>query len=355
MKRAKPLFLFWLLAIGVIVYMTLTYESESADLYGIAETKEIVVNWEHAVDIKKIHVVEGQEIKSGDRLVELDSPDLSLKISQITHRHNELKVQRGMNAAEIRAKLRQLQAEKSVKLVDLSYRVQNLSRQLKFNKEMAAGLKSLEKSWGKSKNEKSKSSIQMKIDSLEEEKKLYLKQVKIQAETLNILLNPNHSASKIQVAQLDSELKLLLKEKEKLAIFATQAGVIGSVFVKSGEKVAPFTPILTLHSKNPSYVKGYIHENVYSRIEVGDKMEIISLADRNNRMVGQAVGVGTRIVEYPIRLRKIPELQMWGREVLIKIPQQNPFILGEKVLIHSQNIRKRDLQSWLKKLLGQGG
>ena len=62
MKRAKPLFLFWLLAIGVIVYMTLTYESESADLYGIAETKEIVVNWEHAVDIKMIVVVEGQEI-----------------------------------------------------------------------------------------------------------------------------------------------------------------------------------------------------------------------------------------------------------------------------------------------------
>jgi hypothetical protein len=48
---------------------------------------------------------------------------------------------------------------------------------------------------------------------------------------------------------------------------------------------------------------------------------------------GEVVGIGTRIVEYPVRLRKVPEVQMWGREVNIRIPPNSGFLLGEKVVI----------------------
>jgi hypothetical protein len=80
-------------------------------------------------------------------------------------------------------------------------------------------------------------------------------------------------------------------------------------------------------------VKGYIHENAYSRISLKDKVRVVSVANTSAATVGEVVGVGARIVEYPARLRKRPDIQMWGREVQILIPPKNRFLLGEKLFI----------------------
>ncbi|MGD9210944.1 MAG: HlyD family secretion protein, partial [Desulfobacteraceae bacterium] len=125
----------------------------------------------------------------------------------------------------------------------------------------------------------------------------------------------------------------LKRENSQLNIFASISGVIGSVNYKVGEKVTPFAPIITLHPKTPSIIKGYIRENEYSMISVGDKLSIISQADARNQVKGSVIGVGARIVEYPERLRKRPELMAWGREITVKIPADNNLILGEKVMI----------------------
>jgi hypothetical protein len=57
--------------------------------------------------------------------------------------------------------------------------------------------------------------------------------------------------------------------------------------------------------------------------------------------MGEVVGVGARIVEYPLRLRKRPDIQMWGREVQILIPPENRFLLGEKLVITPVTSRER--------------
>jgi hypothetical protein len=88
-----------------------------------------------------------------------------------------------------------------------------------------------------------------------------------------------------------------------------------------------------LHTKSPSYVKGYIHEDVYNKVAIGQKVTIASFSDPKNTIQGEVVGVGSRIVEYPVRLRKRPDFQIWGREIIIKIPSENNLLLGEKVRI----------------------
>jgi hypothetical protein len=45
------------------------------------------------------------------------------------------------------------------------------------------------------------------------------------------------------------------------------------------------------------------------------------------------IGMGHRIVEIPERLRKIPEIKTYGREVLIQIPSDNKFLQKEKVVL----------------------
>ncbi len=154
-------------------------------------------------------------------------------------------------------------------------------------------------------------------------------------------MNSSKAAGSIQRKGLEEELSLLHAEKKDLLKHSPITGVIGSVNFKEGEKVSPFDPILTVHSRSPAYVEGYIHENVYSRISVKDKVRVVSMANKSAATIGEVVGVGARIVEYPLRLRKRPDIQMWGREVQILIPPENRFLLGEKLIITPVRLQDR--------------
>jgi len=74
---------------------------------------------------------------------------------------------------------------------------------------------------------------------------------------------------------------------------------------------------------------------------VKDKVRVVSMANKSAATIGEVVGVGARIVEYPLRLRKRPDIQMWGREVQILIPPENQFLLGEKLIITPVRLRER--------------
>ena len=288
----KKLYFIWIVVLIILVIISLQYKGESTGFYGIADAREVVINSGNPVEIKKIHVVQGQSIKEGDTLVELSRPELDMKINEITNQ------------------LRQTKKQKSVKVNSIKAQIKELQAQYERNKKLTAELKSVKKENPSTVQDNSQHPILIKIENLKRE--------------LQLAASP---------AQIKNELNLLMEEKGKLTIFAQINGIIGSVNAKEGEKVSPFTPIITVHTKSPSYVKGYIHEDVYNKVTIGQEVTIASLSDINNSIEGEVVGVGSRIVEYPVRLRKRPDFQIWGREIIIKIPSENNLLLGEKVRI----------------------
>lgn len=288
----KKLYIVWGVVLIILVIFSLRYKGESTGFYGIADAREAVINSGNPVEIEKIHVVQGQSIKIGDTLVELSRPELDMKINEITHQLRQMKKQKFAKVNGIKAQIKQLQA------------------QYERNKKLTAELKSVKKKNSSTDQEDNQNPLLIKIENLKRE--------------LQLAASP---------AQTKDELNLLMEEKKKLTIYAQINGIIGSVNAKEGEKVSPFTPIITLHTKSPSYVKGYIHEDVYNKVTIGQKVTITSLSDVKNSIEGEVVGVGSRIVEYPVRLRKRPDFQIWGREIIIKIPSENNFLLGEKVRI----------------------
>ncbi len=340
------LYTVWTAAFIAVVLITLDCERESTTVQGIAETREIMISSETSVEIRRINVTEGQLVDKGQLLVELVSPEQILKINHISHQLDQLRAQKGVNKDEIRSKIRQLEAEKASLNSEAHNQIRQIENQYNLNKELASGLQSI-KGAGEAAKSGASNPVTLKIESLRQELALSLRPLNIQIELLRKSLEESGSPIKIQVEQLEKELSLLKAENSKLNIYAQISGIIGSVNFKPGEKVSPFAPILTLHTKNPSFVKGYIHENVYTRMSLGKKVSIISQTDSRIRVAGSVVGVGARIVEYPARLRKNPVLQTWGREVLVKIPEDNGFILGEKVVISSSE-PKRTLVSYLK-------
>ncbi len=346
------LFLIWLLVLACVITMTFLYNLESTNFYGIAETKELVANSENSVEINRINVVEGQFITKGQLLVELSSPELRMKINHISHQRDQLKAQKGVSKAELKSKIDQLKAENASKRNEINSQIMRYENQVQINKKLTLGLKSITThKEGTSHLETSTNNpIQLRIESLRKELALALNPLNIQIELYQKELDASDSPIKIQIERLEKELAFLSIENNKLNIYSQISGVIGSINYKEGEKAEPFAPILTLHTKNPLIVKGFIHENVYNKVIIGAKVKVSSVADGKKIVGGLVVGVGSRIVEYPVRLRRHPDLQVWGREIIIKIPGNNSFILGEKVMIDSANHETSVFQQ-LKKIL----
>lgn len=330
-----PLYLAWVVILTATIGISLVSRVESTSFMGIAETREIIVNSESAVDVRKIAVTEGQAVEKGSLLVELSSPELELKINHISHQLDQLKAQKGVDKVELQSRLRQLKAEKAAKEIEIKNRIAELENQYSINKSLLTGLKSIPDNRIKTKKPIENSPIRLKIMGLEKELDLSVTALVIQIELLDQTLKSSEDPLRIQVERLEKELALLKQERHQLDIYAQISGIIGSVNYKQGEKVSPFASILTLHTRNPSFIKGYIYENAYARVAMGDAVAVSSFAGSDIRINGKVVGVGARIVEYPVRLRKHPDIQSWGREVVVRIPEANPFILGEKVLITS--------------------
>lgn len=137
----------------------------------------------------------------------------------------------------------------------------------------------------------------------------------------------------LQVDLVDTkrEIELIERRLRNLFVFAEVEGSVGTVLFKDGEKAPAFATLLTLVPLNPTYVNGYINENLRSMVEVGQTVDVFSTA--GTKVQGKVVSVGARIVPIPQRLLRIQTLPAWGREVVVKIPDENHFLLGEKVTV----------------------
>ena len=226
--------------------------SDTSAFMGIADSRELQINFEYPVELKNIHVLPGQPVKKGDLLLELSQ-------------------------SELNAKLRERQSE--------------LSR--------------LE--------------AEMKVRS-----------------RMNLLVKNAGDAGQadplaVRIADLQNEVQYLENQKKNMYVFAELDGVIGSVAFKKGEKAPAFASILTLSPGRPTYIDGFMHESLATKLDVGKTVTVKPVATAAHSVEGVVVSVGSRIIPLPARLQRNPVIPVYGRAVVIEIPPQNDFLLGEKV------------------------
>jgi multidrug resistance efflux pump len=349
MKQSKLLYAVWLLAVLMLMLSSNNQHIETQQFFGIAESNEVTVNCEKPVEIKNIYVVPGQHVTKGALLLEMDQTELALSLNEIKHQLSEYQLQQKIENNKIRTQIKELKAQKIAKTNTIHSEIKQFNSQHTLNKRLTAELKSIMKTDFQSKETAKipiSSPLQLRIESLEEELKLAIQQIDIKIKALKTMLYSKKNPLTAKIESLKNETKLLNSTKEKLLIHSENDGIIGSVHFKHGEKVSPFVPIITIYTKFPSYVKGFIHENVYNSIAVNDKVILSSMTGKKVLSEGAVVGVGSRIIEFPERLRKRSELKMWGREIQIKISQQNEFLLGEKVLIQGKTNAVYKIAAW---------
>jgi multidrug resistance efflux pump len=338
----KTFYAICITVILVLIVITLTIRSEATTFFGIADAQELVINDQFPVEIKKVYVVSGQKVGIGDTLVGVFRPELDFRIADISRQLNELRTQKTAHINLSRSEILQFKAQQLAKVNDLKAQIRELEVQLETNKKLVSELKSIDRGDStQDVNSGIANPVTLKIQQLKAELAVAMDSAQTGMGRLTDELSYAGEPLAEKVRGLQDELNLLLVEKQRSFKTAQIDGVIGAVNYKEGEKLSPFTSILTLHPGSPSYVKGYIHENTYSLVTVGQQVTVSSLTEKSEKVAGEVVGVGSRIVEYPVRLRKNPDLQMWGREITIKIPQANNFLLGEKVLIEMLERQKK--------------
>jgi HlyD family secretion protein len=267
-------------------------------------------------------------------LVVLRSPELDLRITQLSR---ELEGVAGKNVASTTdndRRVAEIRANFETRKNQLQFEIQRLLDERARNKELTSKLRSLPAAVVQDTND----AMMLQVRAYERELAMAESSVKSQINLLQGSIGLQKSSGKAEQEAMRRELQLLQNEKDRLVIRAKSAALVGSVRSHVGEKLSPFDSILTLTPFAPTFVRGYIHEKVYNRIKQGDFVVVRSSGERRGSVRGQVVGVGSRIVEFPIHLRKMPEMIIWGREITIQIPPENSFLLGELVSISPETV-----------------
>ena len=331
MKKFKVLIGIWIVAVIAIVFISTTYKVKSTVFYGIADPREIVVRSNEEVEIKRIFVVEGQRVEQGDVIVEYDSPDLNLRISRIIHEIDELEAHKYLSRDELISRISELKAQRSSKINEINAKIRQLEAEYELNTRLTSSLVSVDRNANNS--EKIRGPIRIQIDNLKEELDWTVSPIDIRILMLESELASESKPALIRIEKLRNELQMLQEAQDKLRVYSPISGIIGTIHIKEKEKLSSFTPIISIHTESPSFIKGYIHEKVHHHLNKGDQVIVSPVSSPGTVIEGTVLSIGTRIVEYPQRLRRRPDIEIWGREVLVQIPEVTPLLLGEKVAV----------------------
>ena len=327
MKKINLLYLAVLpLAFG-IWQISRNYGQHSTVFYGFAENKDTEINHDHPVQVTKIHVTPGQFVNKGELLLEATHSEFDLTLNDLTHDLEALRLRLAERKATLQADIRQLEAQRAAKVKEVELELQKLEAEMALNESLVKDLTSIDLPMG----EKKLSPKQLKIKNLQEELQLVTQPIDVELAARREELATVSAPLELQMDKLETERQFYASEQKKLAITAPSDGLVGNVHCKEGEHKSSFATLITFYERNPTLVSGYVHENLILHVREGDTLQVSSSVHPEHQKLGIVMGLGSRIVEVPERLRKIPEIKTFGREVLIAIPPDNPFLQKEKV------------------------
>ena len=176
--------------------------------------------------------------------------------------------------------------------------------------------------------------LQDKIKAAEKEKQLVEETYALRLKALSDQKRMGKNPYREQIARLEAELQFDRDHRiQPITVTAPSDGLIGNIHCKEAEHVSSFQTLLSFYEPHPQFVKGYVHENLSLKVAVGDTFLIRSTKDASVVYKGAVTGLGSRIVEIPERLRKMPEVRAYGREVSVEISPDNSFLQKEKVAL----------------------
>lgn len=331
----KKFNLIYIVAFIVFLVLLVSFSlkmDNSVTFYGFAENKETEINMENPIEVTKIHVTTGQKVKKGTVLLDVVSASLPVKINTINYSVEELQTKYQLWKTDLDWRISQYQIELNEKSSKIQSQIDLYNAQLVRNKKLASNIKSI--SIDTNEETKINNPITLKIEALEKELTFSKSFITSQINTLKSERFASNNPLLSKIKSLEGELDFFNTKLKKQTIVAPIDGLIGNVHCKEDEKIASFNTLITFYEESPTLVIGYIHEDLLLKIKIDDNIDVFSSSRPEIQTSGIVKNLGSRIVEIPPRLRKIKELKTFGREIIIEIPAENPFLQKEKVILN---------------------
>lgn len=317
---------------GAMLFISAKYFRGSGHAsVGITQAKEYKMTSEKPSMVKSIAVVAGQQVKEGDLLIDMTSAELEVDIEKLSNRIAMLKSEQATKAKLIDAKVAYVGADKGVPLAEIESEIAELESELQLNRKLAREL-------GGNANADSaawldpKNPMRVKLESLRKQRDRQQQAIIIQQADIRQDGATDQQQLSNQITLLERELKILQYEKTKLTRYAATDGVVQSVYIKPGEQVNAFVPLLSITPVRPTTVVAYLGGKNNNAFMVGDSVHVTAYGNSSIAVEGKVIGYGS-VAALPEILQKGTAVKAFGREVFIEIPPNNDFANGEKVLI----------------------
>ncbi len=328
MKRIN-LFYASLIPIGIVLFVFFAVQSrETVAFYGFAETNETEINYNHPVMVDQIRVTPGQYVTRGTTLLNLSRIASKEQLQDQNYRISELLAEEAIWQREKQNELKVLQTEQQLKLDELDAQLANLQLELEYQQSLTKGLSTFPA------NEATYQPLLKKIERVKKERTLLAKSYQQRIQALEDKKRMGNSPYQEQISRLEAELRFEEDHRvQPITVVAPTDGLVGNIHCKEAEHVSSFQTLISFYEPHPQFVKGYVHEDLSLKVSVGDTFQVKSLKDETIAYPGVVTGLGSRIIEIPERLRKMPEVRTYGREVTIEISPENSFLQKEKVAL----------------------
>ena len=319
----------WLGTLIALFVLQSYFKGETTVFFGLTDDSGQTISFEYPVEITELSVVEGKKVEQGSILLKVRRSNLVVKQAVLNEKIHELDARKQTSEASIRSEIKSLESQKVAKKADLDIQIKQLQAKYTSNKQLLANIT------GGEVLSKSVSPLLEQVDVLKKQKSHVGKAIQAQIDNLNAQLKGESRPVYAQINALKEQRSELDRQESELLVRAELTGKVGNILYKEGETVDAFQPILSIHALQPEFVKGYIHENIYNKVQAKQKVWVSSTTLGGNSFYyeGTVENIGNRIVEYPQRLRKSLLVSAWGREVLVRLNNKSNLLLGEKVSI----------------------
>ena len=325
MKRINLYLIAWILAILVAIWIFRPDYSSDVSLFGFTDNLETEINFPYPVLVEDILVNSGEKVESGTILLRLrrtpssDMPDPeSFELAQTTQELTAWKQKKEKEMESLRLEWTQEQNKAEWEIGQIERKIASYSaiRQGLTAFDSIDATQSLRLEWNDMirKKELADQGYEQQLRALEEEIRLGM------------------APFRTKMEELQAIRKFTREWNEQVVeIRAPYLGLIGDLNCRENEHLPAFRTLLTFYEPHPTIVRGYIHENQILEVALADLFTISSLQNPEITYTGKVIGLGSRIVEIPARMRKYPQVKSYGREITLEIPTDNVFLQTEKV------------------------
>lgn len=325
------IYVVWLIVLGALVYISSGAYNPASSILAQVEPQKHAISFHKAVRVKDIYVIPGQKIKMGDPLLKVERQDLLLDVESKTNTLESIISEKETIQIENLY-------ERDLAKINLDVKVNNIDADLKRLELIKNNQTQLSESisslniWKDSVATTDDSYLEMRIQVLQSEKTSLKKQYALQIEKLEKLYILKCKNLENGIQQVKDELELLKREESELLQIARQDGIVGNLFVEVDELATPFSTLISIYDHNPSVIRALINEHQRFEMEIG-QVVMVESTNRQYQVQGTIMEIGSRIVEYPNRLKMHQEIMVYGREIFISIPEESNFLHGEKVYV----------------------